>query len=304
MENRDATATIITPRFPAIRSCCGRAPLPWRRVKVHRGQLGCPSPQELGKLDPNVSADQKVFPGSTSRRSQDSPGSIQREPERSVIGWSVQAGIHSYRCQHGNWWFLPWHRMYLYFFERIMRAAVGDDFALPYWDWTDPNQSSLPAAFRDSSSPLFDSNRLEGVNSGAFSLNWSGYEPWGETLSYSVNLPDFVPDFGSQAVTTPGSYPQHVRLKSVRTIRSTFGSRGLRRRIWVSPSTRCSTLYSGFIMRTSTGSGSSGRRKWLPQLIRNRQTRRGKTRRSPSTMRIAPQRASPSAKSATRRPLH
>ena len=30
-------------------------------------------------------------------------------------------------CMHGNWWFLPWHRGYLYFFERIVRKISGDD---------------------------------------------------------------------------------------------------------------------------------------------------------------------------------
>jgi hypothetical protein len=103
--------------------------------------------------------------------------------------------------------------MYLFFFEEIMRAAVGDDFALPYWDWTDPAQLNLPAAFRDTSSPLYDVNRLDGVNSGSFSLDWSNYAPWGGVMSYSINLPDFVPDFGSQAVSSPGSYPQHGALE-------------------------------------------------------------------------------------------
>ena len=45
-------------------------------------------------------------------------------------------------CEHGapeqpNDFFLPWHRMYLYFFERVLRKASGDEnFALPYWDYT------------------------------------------------------------------------------------------------------------------------------------------------------------------------
>jgi tyrosinase-like protein len=33
--------------------------------------------------------------------------------------------------------FLSWHRMALYFFERVLREASGDpNFALPYWDYT------------------------------------------------------------------------------------------------------------------------------------------------------------------------
>jgi len=34
--------------------------------------------------------------------------------------------------------FFSWHRMYLYWFERIVRRMSGDDtWALPYWNWTD-----------------------------------------------------------------------------------------------------------------------------------------------------------------------
>lgn len=46
-------------------------------------------------------------------------------------------------CRHGSLeepdpHFLSWHRMYLYYFERVLRAASGDpNFALPYWDYTD-----------------------------------------------------------------------------------------------------------------------------------------------------------------------
>jgi tyrosinase len=46
--------------------------------------------------------------------------------------------------------FLPWHRLYLFFFERIMRAAAGEAassrLGLPYWDWT--KDRTLPLPFR------------------------------------------------------------------------------------------------------------------------------------------------------------
>ncbi|MER8499377.1 tyrosinase family protein [Mesorhizobium sp. M1142] len=54
--------------------------------------------------------------------------------------------------------FLPWHRPYLFFFERIVRKLSGDDgFALPYWGYMDGAGSQvLPEEFRqDASSPLF-----------------------------------------------------------------------------------------------------------------------------------------------------
>lgn len=90
-------------------------------------------------------------------------------------GWTFQAAIHGSltggpffnQCEHASWWFLPWHRAYLYYFERIIREASGDrDFTLPYWDWNEGARRSLPAAFRDQSSALFDDTRLTAVNAG------------------------------------------------------------------------------------------------------------------------------------------
>jgi tyrosinase len=51
--------------------------------------------------------------------------------------WFRNAFVHLMDCPHGNWWFYVWHRGYLGFFERTIRALSGDEtFALPYWDWT------------------------------------------------------------------------------------------------------------------------------------------------------------------------
>ena len=53
--------------------------------------------------------------------------------------------VHLFDCPHGNWWFLPWHRGYLGWFERICRELSTDQtFALPYWDWT--KTPRVPAA--------------------------------------------------------------------------------------------------------------------------------------------------------------
>jgi tyrosinase len=56
------------------------------------------------------------------------------------------------QCQHGSWYFLPWHRGYLIAFEKVIRAAVvaaggPADWALPYWNYFKPNQNQLPPAF-------------------------------------------------------------------------------------------------------------------------------------------------------------
>jgi len=78
--------------------------------------------------------------------------------------WWFQANIHNLpdedlaklrsqarywrQCPHKNYFFLSWHRAYIYFFERIVRKASGDpDFTLPYWAYDDPQQATLPVAF-------------------------------------------------------------------------------------------------------------------------------------------------------------
>lgn len=63
--------------------------------------------------------------------------------------------------------FFAWHRMYIYFFERILRAKSGRaDLTLPYWNYmTDP---VLHPAYRDNSpgNPLYVANRNPAINSG------------------------------------------------------------------------------------------------------------------------------------------
>jgi tyrosinase len=94
--------------------------------------------------------------------------------------WVNQALIHNNHCPHGNWYFLPWHRAYLLYFERICRKYSGNpNFALPYWNWT--SSPAVPSVFWDGVSgscpatcpptsvstpanPLFDCSR--GITSG------------------------------------------------------------------------------------------------------------------------------------------
>jgi hypothetical protein len=67
--------------------------------------------------------------------------------------------------------FFGWHRMYLYYFERVLRWAAEDEtLTLPYWDYTDPAQEELPSEFRDTTSPLFDKRRDADMNSGRMQL--------------------------------------------------------------------------------------------------------------------------------------
>jgi tyrosinase len=60
--------------------------------------------------------------------------------------WTRQAEIHLNYCPHGNWFFFPWHRAYLFQFEKICQRLTGDPtFGLPYWNWC--MTGSIPAAY-------------------------------------------------------------------------------------------------------------------------------------------------------------
>jgi tyrosinase len=80
-------------------------------------------------------------------------------------GYAYQSLIHTFNCPHRNWWFLPWHRAYLFTFEQILRAAVADflpgvPLAIPYWNWTE--QMTLPREFTENpgGNPLYDERRF------------------------------------------------------------------------------------------------------------------------------------------------
>jgi Common central domain of tyrosinase/Polyphenol oxidase middle domain len=111
---------------------------------------------------------------------------IEKENPNDPHAWSYQGNMHGIRpsnnmgpdgvwnvCQHGHWWFFPWHRAYIYFFERIVRKYADDlSFALPYWHWdkTDASQLVVHAAFRPGG-PLFGldprlNDRKPAVNEG------------------------------------------------------------------------------------------------------------------------------------------
>ena len=60
-------------------------------------------------------------------------------------------------CTHASPYFTTWHRWYLHYFERIVRAMSNDaSFMLPYWNYASDIGASLqlPAHFRKPSSPI------------------------------------------------------------------------------------------------------------------------------------------------------
>jgi tyrosinase len=118
---------------------------------------------------------------------------MQERPIGDPTSWRYQAAIHDHvvgadpnaqpgdmlpssterakfwrQCQHFCWFFLPWHRMYLRHFERIVAATVVQlggpaDWALPYWNYSDasnPNARRIPEAFRELTLPGGGANTL------------------------------------------------------------------------------------------------------------------------------------------------
>jgi tyrosinase len=128
-------------------------------------------------------------------------GVMKARPLREPTSWRYQAAIHDYpqnvsstasrrndprnpdpfaadsdfplppdrdtfwrKCEHGGWFFLSWHRMYLHHFEKIvMRIVAGlpggpRDWALPYWNYSASDAAALlPEPFRN---PPLPSNHL------------------------------------------------------------------------------------------------------------------------------------------------
>ncbi len=69
------------------------------------------------------------------------------------------------QCQHGSWYFLPWHRGYLLAFEANIRAAVVSlngptDWALPYWNYFEAKEAALPVEFASPTWPDGNDNPL------------------------------------------------------------------------------------------------------------------------------------------------
>jgi hypothetical protein len=106
-------------------------------------------------------------------------------PSTDNRAWVIQADMHAMYCLacnhdvvqsvHGSWNFFPWHRAFLYYFERILGSLVGDlnYFRLPYWDWE--NHRSMPSAYlfpATSTNSLFDVNRYSVIaKGGALPIN-------------------------------------------------------------------------------------------------------------------------------------
>src|SRR5580692_653959 len=93
---------------------------------------------------------------------------MRSRPFTDPTSWAYQAAVHGYdlaypawaalpgtrpapaeqkhywnQCQHATWFFLPWHRMYVAYFEQIVAATVVGlggpaGWTLPFWNYSDP----------------------------------------------------------------------------------------------------------------------------------------------------------------------
>jgi polyphenol oxidase len=121
------------------------------------------------------------------------------------LQWDRFALTHAEHCTeagqghspqvHWSWFFLPWHRAYLFFLERTLAHYLtaifqedGSKFALPYWDWEThkqiPNTQARERAVPAKPSPFFGYDRSIDALSDPLQVNghafddlalWDGY---------------------------------------------------------------------------------------------------------------------------------
>jgi tyrosinase len=155
---------------------------------------------------------------------------MQRRPIADPTSWRYQAAIHDYvrdfdpladpadvmpdqaeqdrywrQCQHFSWFFVSWHRMYLFYFEQIIAATIKqlgganwDTWALPYWNYSDdsnPDARRLPIEFREQltpdnvPNPLRIRQRNTGCNTGKIIAR-----DWQVDIATCLTDPDFTAD--------------------------------------------------------------------------------------------------------------
>lgn len=108
--------------------------------------------------------------------------------------WGYWTNIHVNQCPHSRPYFFPWHRGYLYYFERQLRTISGDsNLVLPYWDYyTNP---ALPAEFTNPSggNPLYiqriNTNVRQALSMAPFSSTLVNF-PRGATNAFEPSFED------------------------------------------------------------------------------------------------------------------
>jgi tyrosinase-like protein len=171
-------------------------------------------------------------------------GVLKAREASDVTSWTYQAAIHGIatgseplwnECQHESWYFLPWHRMYVFRMEEILRAAIEagggpEDWAIPYWNYGLGGEfATLPPAFREpevngETNHLFVPQRAKGINSGL------EFPAAVITAAFALSRPNFVgtAEFGGGSNEPMGFAGKKGRLERIPhdVIHTSTGGRG------------------------------------------------------------------------------
>ncbi|KAL2483494.1 Polyphenol oxidase II [Forsythia ovata] len=121
--------------------------------------------------------------------------------------YTQQANIHCAYCNgaydqvgfqdldiqvHNCWLFFPFHRWYLYFYERILGNLIGDPtFGLPFWNWDNPQGMTIPPMFNNSRSAIYDEKRNQNHLTSIIDLGYNGTDSGNtplQTVGNNLNI--------------------------------------------------------------------------------------------------------------------
>ncbi len=114
------------------------------------------------------------------------------------------------QCQHRTDYFFAWHRLFLYYFERVLQESAADaSLRLPYWDYTDPNQLAMPAEFRAPTyvnaagqtvdNPLYEKRREAGWETNSITLDANDTD-----IDLALDNPNFLTTNDASGEQAPG----------------------------------------------------------------------------------------------------
>lgn len=128
-----------------------------------------------------------------------------------VIGYQGQIHVHCRNCGggqpgaediHGTWSFLPWHRCFLHIHERILTKLAQETVRIPYWDWEDSQNWTIPSSYAAPGQALWHANRNPAGNLTAQDTN----------VNAILGLPSF-PVFGGGPTSGSAAYSgPHARV--------------------------------------------------------------------------------------------
>jgi tyrosinase len=193
--------------LPCLVWKCGDRTFPVRRTVHVRRNIYTLAPGDVAKLRQGVDVMKK--------RAASNPMSWVYQAKMHALNSGTAAALQD-QCQHRQFFFFAWHRMFTYYFERILRKASGDpNFALPYWNYTDvAAQGVLPEPFRvpanATTNALYNGSRSSIYNHPTTPLP---LPPSDVSYSTAFNLLNFTtptlgsPSFGGRTVAAPAHFP-------------------------------------------------------------------------------------------------